>query len=270
MQVLIPGQPASLSATIDATVAAGVTLTTVQFDVVDEKGTVVQAAGAGTIVTNVAPFAVTLPIAADTTTIVAGKTRGIRQARMTLTTSDGLSLDGSVEFVLRSGEGLVIGENSFLTYLEAELIGFEQMGLDSWAGAEKADRINALMSARDDLCQLQFVYEPFEVSQMTRIVNIPGGFGVWRPALWTAADLATLPDTFMDALKKSQVIQASYLLGDSPDEHARASGLMSKTVGQSSQMYRPGIRPLEFPVCKRALQALAGYTTIQRWRPVRG
>lgn len=268
MKVLEPGQLAVLSATVTATVANGVTLTTCVFDVVDEAGNVLQASSPATIDTNTSPFVVSMSIGVPATTLPAGKTRAIRQARMTLTTSDTLSFRGTADYVIRAGEALVIGENSFGTYLEAELIAYESIPMNGWNNAVKSDRIRALIAARQNLCRLQFTYDPYDAQN--RLTDFPGGFGMHRPAEWTAADLATLPVAFLEALKKAQVYQADFLLGGSPEESAGMNGLFSKTVGESSEMYRPGMGAPRAPVCKRAMAALQGYTTVKRWHIGRG
>lgn len=56
------------------------------------------------------------------------------------------------------------------------------------------------------------------------------------------------------------MIEANARLGGTDVSDLRREGLMSATVGEVSQMFRPS-KPLVLPISHRALQVLAGYIT---------
>ncbi|CDT52677.1 hypothetical protein VCR15J2_390011 [Vibrio coralliirubri] len=59
-------------------------------------------------------------------------------------------------------------------------------------------------------------------------------------------------------LSYAQVLQANYILGGSPIEERRKSGLVSGSVGSSSNFYR-GDKPLSIPLGNDALDAIKSY-----------
>jgi hypothetical protein len=75
----------------------------------------------------------------------------------------------------------------------------------------------------------------------------------------TDAELKALPEQFLNAIRLAQVIEADSILGGNETEDLRESGLLSKTVGESSQMFRSGVA-MKLPLSKRAYQVLKRYT----------
>lgn len=74
------------------------------------------------------------------------------------------------------------------------------------------------------------------------------------------AQFMNLDERFRSALCRAQVIEANARLGGTDVSDLRREGLMSATVGEVSQMFRPS-KPLVLPISHRALQVLAGYIT---------
>jgi hypothetical protein len=267
MKILTPGQLGTISATVDATVDAGVTLTGVTFDVIDALGNVLQASGAGTVGGANFPATVSLDMGLPVTTLGAGESRAIRQARMVLTCSDGNTFDGTVDFLVRGDDALVIPTNSFGTYLELELLGFEQYGLDAYWSASKNARIAALQQARNDLCRLTYRYDPRD--DQTLMADAISLFTIYLGS-YTLDQFNALPARLKEAIKRAQVIQADYILGGNEVEKRRGEGVLQSTTGESGAMFRPGMAPIRYPVCKRAMDALYGFLEMNKWQIARG
>jgi hypothetical protein len=90
------------------------------------------------------------------------------------------------------------------------------------------------------------------------MVDVNWAYLITNIGLLTAAEIEALPALFLQALRMAQIAESDSILGGDPVGELRREGLMSKTVGESSQMYRPG-KPLVMPVSDRAMRYLAGY-----------
>jgi hypothetical protein len=269
MKVLAPNISAIYSATVSAPVGALVTLSAFVFEVIDQNGLVKQVSAAGTVTSAAAPFGIQMNLDAATNTLAVGETRAIRQIRVTMTFSDTSVYTATINYIVRS-DGLIVGENSFMNELEAELLATDMHDLAGWSAATSENRRTALISAYEAICRMQFIYDEDTANQSTITWDgdTPGSESDLDEL--DAAKLALLPPEFFESLKKAQLYQANYVLGGEPEQQAIESGVFSRTVGESSQMFRPGMKPIEFPVCKRAMKALHGYTTVARWRIGRG
>lgn len=72
-------------------------------------------------------------------------------------------------------------------------------------------------------------------------------------------------EKFNDKLKlfmMAQIIQADDLLGGNPIEDQRQSGVLSKTIGESSHFFRTA-KPVDYPICQRAMKLIKGYVTFR-------
>ena len=155
------------------------------------------------------------------------------------------------EYVIEAEEVLVEAINSFQNYGHAIMVGMNLPQLPHWNDASKQERITALIRARQNIGMLRFRYV-FDAYQ--NIVD--NTLGVADLTLATPAQWAAFPRQFKEALQRAQVIEADYLL--MPDDTIaafRRDGLMSMTVGEAKQFFRPQ-KPIEGPVCKRAMREL--------------
>lgn len=265
MKSYLPGQALNLTVALADSAGAAASATAVSFRVLDAAGAEVQASTPVTI--PVPPVSsVVLAILQATNTLGVGVTSAPRQVEITVTTAAGQFIQNEY-YALVQGDGLIVGVNTIATMLEANFIGFDMSWLDGWHSALPEARLGALKASRDDLCRLTYRYSPED--DQTRIVHTPGLFTIDLKD-YDAAELAALPADFLAALKKAQVLQADYRLAGSTTERQREDGLMSRTVGESSEMYRPGMGPIKYPVCKAAMAALSGYLEMNRWIIGRG
>jgi hypothetical protein len=196
----------------------------------------------------------TIEIPADKNTLTAGAVRALRMVEVFFSSPTGVR-KVTVEYVIEAEHTLVVNVNTFQTYGEAVLGGYELFSLPGWAGATKIDRAAALVAARRNISQLRFRYV-FDAYQ-DRIENT---FGVSDLTMIAKSTWDALPADFKEALKRAQIIEADYLLtgGDNAVDAKRRMGIISETVGESSMFLRAA-RPLEQAVCKRAMKELSKY-----------
>jgi hypothetical protein len=155
--------------------------------------------------------------------------------------------------------------NSYQTYTEALLNALDLSELDYWAIASEERRIEALADAYHRIGKLSFaIYTDTPQNRYYTDYGYGGGaYRIDRLNEWTAADVLVLPAPFLTALKRAQIVEADYRLGGlaGTAERRRQAGLMSETIGESSNMFRPG-KPLALPVSRAALEQLSGYVKI--------
>jgi hypothetical protein len=200
-----------------------------------------------------------LTIAANQNAVTVGAVRESRIVELYLANANG-SIGQIESYVVEKLDPLVVPTTSFQSYAGAEVTAYSLPNMNGWAAATREQRIAALMEAKNRLCRLRYrmnrdeqdIVEPeFAASDMETI---------------DATDWAAFPTEFKEALKKAQIIQADRLL--STDVHAeiqkhREDGLMSMTVGETSQMFRPG-KPLLLSVCREALEYVGKYISWRR------
>lgn len=210
------------------------------YRVYDQDAVEIVASTAITLGTNPTKASITTDTAANT---LASGVRGMRVIEVTMTNADGEIFTTTHSYVIEVAKTVVIGENSFQTYESALIIGMEMTSLSAWDGASERDKKSALSEAYTNISKLTYndndtlVYNLFD---------------------YTAVELSALSADFTKSIKMAQVAEANYLLGGSDGETSRNDGLMSKSVGESSQMFRPG-KPITSPICKRAMKLMSGY-----------
>ncbi len=182
--------------------------------------------------------------------------RDMRTVEVTITTDAG-NLIKTESYIVQRGARLQVSENTAQTYEEAVLNGLDMPQAIGWAAKDKIAREAALIEAYHRLDKLNYKVRGVNEGDMSRLKTADVTYIDSLLGL-TAEELADLDTNFLIALKKAQVIEADTILnGDVIDNHRR-SGLMSQTVGESSQMFRPG-KPLIMPVSARTLRYLTGY-----------
>lgn len=196
-------------------------------------------------------------------TLDVGVTRAMRVVELYLTTEVGTIKIESGYFI-EADEILVEGENSFQPYSKAVFCSGELPNVQNWNEAGKKERIAALIAARRNIGQLRFRYV-FDAEQSI-IDNSVGASDLTAatPEQWSA-----MPLEFREAVRRAQVLEADYLLMPNDSISAyRREGLMSMTVGEAKQFFRPA-KAIEGVVCKRAMKELAKYV-MTRTRIARG
>jgi hypothetical protein len=213
---------------------------------------------ASTVLTSFAPGdpqAVVI-VPADKNVLAAGAHRELRVIELLLTTDEG-TVKLSHEYVIEADQMLTEGVNSFQNYATALLGAYDIPSLPGWDGAEKPQRIAALIQARLNIAQLTFSYV-FDGSQDV----MQPSFSLRDLTSLSDTEYASLPTEFKVAAKRAQILEADYLLGGDPVGDLRRQGIISSTIGPSTQFFRQR-KPLDLPVCKRAVQALGKYVVLR-------
>lgn len=259
MQSFTPGKPVTLTFSLLNDQGEALLPTALQSRVLDEDDTVLQDWVAVTMpdpsVTNVE---VTVLGALNILTPPA--TRGARIVELQLTDGAG-TLTLSETYMLGGSTALSFGVNTFLTYAAATVMSadFVPMSLAGWNAAERKDQEAALSEAYERIMRLPLgVHYDAEQSVLYNDAQFVGLFGPIMLRYLTPGQMAQLYPVFLTDLKRAQLAEADEILQGDPVRKARQSGLISNTVGESSQFFRTA-KPLELPVSPRALEHL------QRW-----
>lgn len=203
--------------------------TAVQWRLIDEDGSLVKDWEAASF----QPGAeyLELVVGAAYTTLAAGAVSGARVVEVRVETATGTT-ELTVGMVLRASSLLLPGVNTFVAYGRALLIAdtLTQEARLGWERATREARERALVEAYGALQQLPLYQD---------------GLAVWP--LMKKGGIEALKPSLIDALRTAQVLEASAILDADPVLLARRRGLVSMTVGESSQYF--GIaKPLELPV----------------------
>ena len=198
-------------------------------------------------------------IAAADNTLGASAVEGVRSVDVFATVNGENTMIFNKTYMLQKEDLLQIGVNSYQTYPQAELFAKSIFNSDGWDAATKNQRVRALINAWENLGKLYYwvLTDPYERPTISNS-DWAGGLNEL-----TEAEFLTLDAEFIKAVRRAQVIEADDILGGNPVEDIRSEGLMSKTVGESSQMYRPG-KPLLLPVSRKALEALSGWISFSK------
>jgi len=182
-------------------------------------------------------------ILATDNTVAAEGVRESRLVKLYVTNSSGSTSVIDHIYAIQLDSQIAIMTNSYQTYQEAEMIAIDIPNLDGWLSSSEAQKQAALIESFHRVGKLTFDVD---------------GAGIESINTMSVVDFSALSDHFKTSLKRAQVIEADAALGNDPISEKRQAGLMSETVGESSNMYRPG-KPLLISVSRKALNALSGY-----------
>lgn len=205
---------------------------------------------------NTVQVTVTVPGAANN--LPANVTRELRTIELRVSTASGVVIL-ETSYYVEDSVPLIVAQNSYQTFGRAKLTAAEITDIHAWDEATDSDRVKALVQAWHNIGRLQFSYERDQDSQAYI------GDRLWMPDSindLTLAEFNALPTEFLVALRRAQVIEANSLLGGEESEGMRKEGLMSASVGEVSQMFRPG-KPVRFSVSKRTLGELGAYVVLR-------
>jgi hypothetical protein len=227
-----------------------VTPTALDYRIVDESGTEVVA------LTNIPVFTASdgqydLTVDSANNTLVAGTIRSFRKAELQVTV--GAETHWVREsYIIESVTPLEVLSNSFQTYDESLLYARDVAVVDGWDAANEQHRVAAMIQAFDYMhafsYQMNYLDETYETKGIDEL---------------DATDWVNLVEKQKSDFRKTQLIQANYLLGGNPIEMDIADGLQSSTIGEVSQFYRPRAS-LSLPLCRDALKFVGRYID---WAP---
>lgn len=194
-------------------------------------------------------------------------TRGIRTVELEVTTVGGALLTLSQSVMLQASTQLSLWHNSFMTYNQTLML-VQDLSVQSAAAWDRAgsreDRERALTEACASIRRMPIVVVEDWSKQQQRHDTYPGTQRLFGERRWLT-DLApgemqsVLSQVQLLALRRAQLFEAIAILDANPVLMARREGLMSMTVGESSQFFRTG-KPLDLPVMStQAIECLKPY-----------
>ncbi len=254
MQAILGGQAATWVIPLESEGGVQLSATGIQYRVTKQDGTELLAKTplvgyvAGDVTATVTVSALVNTLANAT----AG--RELRMIELFVTTADGI-VKVEYSYVIEAEALLAVGVNSFQSYGSALMTAYELPNVEGWNQAVKLNRVNALIAAWRNIGKLHL--QDSVVTAMNRL-----GASQLMPnenvTAMTADEYSTLSLEMRNALSRAQILEADFLLGGDEVGDIRRSGIMSATVGESSQFFRPA-KPLEAAVCKRAMRELSAY-----------
>lgn len=165
----------------------------------------------------------------------------------------------SSSYIIETFGFLTIPTESGQTELQASMLSISIPGLDAWDSASDRDRKAALKTAWSRLSRLS--YKPWRSYDDTTTASASFPtllLGDFRLNELTVDDWAGLPAPFVTALRRAQLVESEVLLDGDPTWDRRVDGLISKTVGESSEMFRSG-KPVITAASSKALRELSGF-----------
>ena len=225
-----------------------ISVTSIEYRIVDENDVeLVAKAPLADFVADSDDAAIAVPV--EVNTLAAGQLRAARVIELYCLVG-GATLLLRHLYAIESASTLVIGDNSFQTYAQAELLALDMPDLIGWVNATEASRIAALIESSKRICQLRFAnINDFSQGTLNGMDTL------------SVENYLALPKHFRTCLCHAQVAEANALLGGDSTDAKRREGLIMDRVGESTQQYLP-VKPLELPVCKRALRYLSGYVQL--------
>jgi len=219
---------------VDPATYEPLTVTSATFQAFDDEGVEVVASTAVTVDGGEDVLNVTI-LAVDNA--LGGAGQGARTVLLHVATDTG-SVTLSQTYVLEQFAFLTVPAQSALTLAQSMMLSrnLAQSVLEAWEEFDDTKRQAALREAWSRLSRLK--YNPWHDYE-----TIPGDIstevkaGQFRLNEMAAEDWLLLPGHFTDALKRAQLIEASVILEGDPTWDRRQDGLISKTVGESSEMF---------------------------------
>lgn len=178
-----------------------------------------------------------VPVSGANNTVPAGE-GGARTILLNVTTADG-TLQLSETYLLEQFAFLTVPAESALTLPQSVMLTNQLAStvLEIWGDTTDHERQAALREAWTRIARFPLMpWKGWDVVPDQASSNLRSGrFSVNELSV---TDWNMLPDTFKNALKRAQLIEAAVILEGDPTWDRRQDGLISKTVGESSEMFR--------------------------------
>lgn len=288
MDVFLAGTPVSLSIPLVDRSGNQIVADSVEYRVVSQTGAaLVERATLSSFSSGDATAIVDVPASLNALTPIPSNitfsqldsfsVREIRTIELFLNVA-GNTVPFSKSYAIEPAEPLVVGINSFQTFSQAELTSLDISNVPGWNSASDSEKIAALITARQHICQLNFwmlnsnvnwgqdnlnyVPEGAYESPVASANRTPFVFN-GNLSLLTPKQFEALPVRFKAALYRAQLVEADSIIGGDPVDERRKHGIVVETIGETKQMYRQS-KPLDLPCCRRALQYIGYYITFGR------
>lgn len=204
-------------------------------------------------------FELELTISAAVNQLASGIRMGARQLIVDVVDTAANTHSLTETYILRASfVPLSVPSESGLTLLQANLLtrAMASQVLESFNHSDPAEREAALCEAWSRLSSL--AYQPWregEIPDPNLTDNVRCSDFVLNEI--TNADWLLLPENFRKALTRAQLIEASVLLGGDPTWELIQDGLSSKTVGESSDVFRS--KPSNSILSPKAMREISGF-----------
>lgn len=287
MQTHVPGSP--LKASFELRDDSGLILEPIalRWRVIDESETVLLDWAQAPVMLSTGIVILEVPGAVNT--LLPPATRGIRNIELEATLADGSVLLRSQIVMLAAQTQLQVGVNSFGTYLQALMHAqdFTADTLVGWGSVEsRQEREAALIEAHQAMRRMPIVVDNrtklwaagMDVTDIggqpvsSRLFSIgvfpddtrmlPGQRQLWVSFLKPGEYQSYVAEQQKQILMKAQLLEASAILEADQTLAMRRKGIMSTSVGESSQFFRTS-KPLELPmISQKAIGLIKPYL---RW-----
>lgn len=219
----------------------------------DEDG--VQIADLGSVTVPVSGETVLVSIPGAQNSLAAYENRVGRTLVVTLTYPSG-NIAKVVNFGIEREVRLQVMDNSFMSYVTAEVLSVDFVNSTSWDLASENDRKTALIEAFGRLTQIPMKWSPRDDEGKI----IEGCENVIERDTWSEMDFdafASWPTHFKKALRKAQFTEANELLQGDVFARKRRQGVKSETIGESTIDLSENV--VDYGISSDTLSALTGY-----------
>jgi hypothetical protein len=216
-------------------------------------------------ITTTPQTAVVISIPPALNTLPDGVATGLRVIELTV--GEGADLNVITQmYIIRSGIQLVVLNNSFQTYRQAQLQADSMPNLLSWSVATDQARVQAMTLAFRRLIRLGYeVTWPIDFDSQNTLY----GFGTTRlitPRMWPLMTIdrytSWYPEQFRLAMRCAQIAEANQILTFDPLVGKRLAGIQAETVGESATVFKR-INPVDLGISQPAMEYLIGYVKIR-------
>lgn len=200
--------------------------------------------------------------------------RDMRRVDVTVATTSGLHVTHSKTWILIASFELSTPAESFLPLLEAKLAAIDLLGSEAFLMSDDGRRRQALIEATSRIRALPFSwrkvngddYDGYDRPQNElNVATSPWGrAGQYRFDRiifddMTEEDYEALPEAFLTALRQACLVEAIAILKGDDVAAARDEGLLSESIGETTNMYRTG-RTAQQAITRKSWRLLARYT----------
>lgn len=216
---------------------------------------------------------VSILTSAEVNSLQEEQTRDIRVICLTVTNDKGAVHNLEYAYGLRISDPLIVGENSFLSYRQAQKLAMDIPKMNNWENTSQTQRISALMEARNRICRLTFDFSQvqYDMTKQDYVVQVAGKprsvrvdeiFGACSTSKkledLTPEEFESLPQKFKNALAMAQLAEANDVLEVDSIADRRRQGLILETIGEVKQMFS-SILPANTTISSKAMGYLSRY-----------
>lgn len=226
----------------------------VSYDLFDDEGVKLITAEAVSILGGEDQISITIPALNNS---ILG-TEGARTIALYVLTPIGITTLTST-YLLTQFTFLKVPEESGMTLPQCEILSnkMSQSVLEAWRDQDGDRKQGALREAWNRLSRIPFLpWREHEDIPSTVTNQIKAGdFSLNQ---LTADQWRDMPMLFRNAVLRAQLIEAAVILDGDPTWDRRQDGLISKTVGESSEMFKPSKAAFS-TVSPKAYREVSGY-----------